>query len=211
MADTEAFFLPLDRGSRSCLLHVPSRDAPVSGSILYVHPFAEEMNKSRRLVAMQARALSAAGWTVLQMDLYGCGDSAGDFADADWSIWLSDVVAGANWLRKRTGSPPAMWGLRAGCLLISQAATQMDKAPDLLLWQPVLSGQQYLNQFLRLKVAGRLFEAESGDRIGTAELREKLLQGEAVEVAGYTLSPGLASGSMRPSYCRHPVPRALAG
>jgi len=191
---TEAFFLPLARGARACLLHSSRRTDASSGAILYVHPFAEEMNKSRRVAAMQARALSAAGWTVLQMDLHGCGDSEGNFADADWNLWLSDIMDAAAWLRIRSGSVPVLWGLRAGCLLVSQAAGQMGSAPDLLLWQPVLSGRQYLTQFLRLKIAGRLFEKETADRTGTDELREQLRRGEPVEVAGYTMSSGLALG-----------------
>lgn len=46
------------------------------GSIVYIHPFAEEMNKSRRMAALQARALTLAGFAVLQLDLIGCGDEA---------------------------------------------------------------------------------------------------------------------------------------
>lgn len=194
MAHTEAFFLPHKRGARLCLLHSPGRSAASAGAILYVHPFAEEMNKSRRVAAMQARALSLAGWTVLQIDLYGCGDSAGNFADADWTLWLDDVMEAHAWLRTRTGAVPALWGLRVGCLLVSQAARQLGSAPDLLLWQPVLSGRQYLQQFLRMKVTGRLFDKEAHDRTGTEDLRGQLRRGEPVEVAGYTVSPGLALG-----------------
>jgi exosortase A-associated hydrolase 2 len=152
------------------------------------------MNKSRRMAAMQARALSTAGWTVLQMDLYGCGDSDGDFADAGWSLWLNDIAEAADWLHRRSGVVPVLWGLRAGCLLVSQVARQMAIAPNLLLWQPALSGRQYLQQFLRLKLAGRLFDKDSPDRTDTDGLREQLRRGEPVEVAGYSLAPALALG-----------------
>jgi len=43
------------------------------------------MNKSRRMVALQARALAGRGFAVLQMDALGCGDSAGDMQDATWA------------------------------------------------------------------------------------------------------------------------------
>ena len=194
MAHKEAFFLPLDRGARSCILHSSGGSAVGPGAILYVHPFAEEMNKSRRMAAQQARALSDAGWTVLQIDLFGCGDSDGDFADADWSVWLSDITEAADWLHRRSGVVPALWGLRSGCLLVSQVARQMPVAPDLLLWQPVLSGRQFLQQFLRLKLAGRLFEKDSADRTDTEGLREQFRRGEPVEVAGYSIAPALALG-----------------
>ncbi len=194
MSRPEAFFLPLENGDRFCLLHVARDAAARRGAMLYVAPFAEEMNKSRRMAALQSRALAAAGWTVLQMDLFGCGDSEGEFGDADWLQWVSDVRAAAGWLRTQTGCAPSLWGLRTGCLLAAQAARTFEPAPDLLYWQPVISGRQFLQQFLRLKLAGQLVGGESGERTGTQEMRERLLAGEAIEIAGYALSPGLASG-----------------
>ena len=62
MALTEAFFLPFAHGGRFCILHQPgSGSSATLGAILFVHPFAEEMNKSRRMAALQARALLDAG------------------------------------------------------------------------------------------------------------------------------------------------------
>src|SRR5690606_27532247 len=84
------FHLDTGRGKRFALLTSPAASAPIGG-LLFLHPFAEEMNKSRRMVALAARAFASAGWAVLQVDLAGCGDSEGDFADADWQTWLDDV------------------------------------------------------------------------------------------------------------------------
>ena len=85
----EAFFLPAGREQRFCILHGAESGIPVRGALVYVHPFAEEMNKARRMAALQARAMAAAGYAVLQIDLYGCGDSAGDcrLAEACASSW----------------------------------------------------------------------------------------------------------------------------
>ena len=152
------------------------------------------MNKSRRMAAVQARALSAAGFAVLQIDLHGCGDSAGDFGDASWEVWVEDVVAAVEWLRARTGIAPSLWALRAGCLLAGKAAELLDYTPNLLFWQPVVSGAQHLQQFLRLRVARQLGADEAEARIGTRELRAELAGGATVEVAGYALAPGLACG-----------------
>jgi exosortase A-associated hydrolase 2 len=152
------------------------------------------MNKSRRMAALQARALAAAGWTVLQLDLFGCGDSEGEFGDADWPGWVSDVLEASAWLHTKSGCVPSLWGMRTGCLLAAQAAREQEPAPDLLLWQPVISGRQYLQQFLRLKLASQLLAGKTWDRTGTEELRQRLRAGETVEIAGYAISPGLASG-----------------
>lgn len=190
----KAFFLPLSRGNRLCLLSSPERNTTHRGAILFIHSFAEEMNKSRRMAALQARALAAAGWSALQIDLFGCGDSDGDFGDATWSAWVSDVLEAAAWLRKETGTFPALWGIRTGCLLAVEAARHLDSPPKLLLWQPTVAGGQFLQQFLRLKLAGQLLVSATVGRTGTEELRASLRSGEPVEISGYTVSPALASG-----------------
>ena len=43
----------VDGGQRFCLFH-EAHDQPSRGLILYVHPFAEEMNKSRRMAALRS-------------------------------------------------------------------------------------------------------------------------------------------------------------
>ena len=86
---------------------------------------------------------------------------------------------------------PVLWGLRAGCLLISDAVHHLSLQPHIMLWQPVSSGRLFLGQFLRLKAAADML-AERAERSGIKALREHLGQGMRVEVGGYTLSPELA-------------------
>ena len=179
---------------RFCLLYHPPADAPSRGGMLFVHPFAEEMNRCRRMAALQARAFAEAGWTVLQIDLHGCGDSAGDFSEATWARWRDDVIESAAWLRQRCADRVGLWGLRAGALLACEAATHVDDVLQLVLWQPVLSGKQYLQQFLRLKAAAEMMASPGAGRTGPRALRERLARGETVEIAGYSVGPDLASG-----------------
>lgn len=185
-----AFFLDSARGQRFCLLHSPVDGAPVRGAVLYLHPFAEEMNKSRRMAALMARRLAGAGYVVLQIDLAGCGDSSGDFADADWDDWLQDAQDGIEWLRGLYGCEPILWGLRLGGLLAAEAAVRAGLS-RLLLWQPVLNGEQFLTQFLRLRLAADMLSA-GGAAGSTSNLRSQLRSGDALEIAGYMLSPKLA-------------------
>lgn len=189
----EAFFLPASPGQRFVLLHGPDEPSRLRGAVVYVHPFAEELNKSRRMAALQARAMAAAGFAVLQIDLLGCGDSSGDFGDATWEAWLADIEFACDWLvRRRPGTPLWLWGQRTGCLLANEAANRMKRPVNLLFWQPVLSGKQFLQQFLRLRLAAEML---GNDSKGVMErLRNELRQGDSVEIAGYLLSPALASG-----------------
>lgn len=195
----EAFFIPADAGragQRFALYH-PPQGAP-KGSVLHLHAFAEEMNKSRRMVALQARAMAQAGYAVLLIDLAGCGDSSGDFGDATWADWVADALLGARWLRQRHPDAPLwLWGLRAGALLACAAASSLaaagDSANHLLFWQPPASGKQVLQQFLRLKTARDMLGGEAAKGNGPSP-RDELAQGRAVDIAGYRLNPALASG-----------------
>lgn len=204
-----------DGRQRLYLLHRPRAGVAVRGAVLYVHPWAEEMNKSRRMAALTARTLAEAGFHVLQIDLLGCGDSAGELADADWERWLADVTEAASWLQQQVPhqAPPTpstvqtqsiqpaqptpsvplwLWGLRAGALLCSAAAARLPKPPHLLLWQPTPQGKTVLQQFLRLKAAAQL--ADGGGKAILEAARADLTAGRSVEVAGYRLPPALALG-----------------
>jgi uncharacterized protein len=200
----EPRFLTVDPeplGQRFAIHHPPSADI-TRGLVVYIHPFAEEMNKSRRMAAQQSRALAAAGFAVLQIDLLGCGDSAGDFGDATWAHWVHDTVCAVRWLRQRHPgaeglAPPAqwLWGLRAGCLVAVDAAGQLaaeGERCDFLFWQPASAGKLLLQQFLRLKAASELLGGQA--KAAMEELRGELAAGRRVEIAGYTLDAALCNG-----------------
>lgn len=199
MTGTQAFFLPVAGGQRYCLHHLPQ--GRLRQLVVHVHPFAEELNKTRRMATLQARALAAEGDAVLQIDLLGCGDSSGDFADARWEAWLDDLHDGIRWLRGQYGDEAALWlwGLRAGCLLAADAARSIAPHSHLLFWQPSFAdGAQQLQQFLRLRLAADMLaqtDKPTHQARGAMDaLRERLQQGEALDIAGYTLSPALAQG-----------------
>lgn len=181
-----------DEGRRFCLHHRAAGGQP-RARVLYLHPLAEEMNRSRRMAALQARALAGAGFEVLQIDLHGCGDSAGDFAGASWQGWTADALQACEWLRAHPGAAPLwLWGLRAGALLAVEAARALSVPCNLLLWQPPASGAAVLQQFLRLRLAEGLAQGQAGALMKT--LRAQLDAGQAVEAAGYAMSPALAHG-----------------
>ena len=187
----EPFFLEGARGPLFCLYLAPS-DKPAQEGLLYLHPFAEEMHKSRRMVALQARAFARAGYAVLQVDLTGCGDSVGDFGDASWEVWREDAARAHTWLAGQVPGQLTLWGLRLGASLAADIATDLARIKRLLLWQPVLNGDQFLTQFLRIKLASEML-SEGQAQSGTKELRAKLLDaGEAIEVGGYRLAPEMA-------------------
>lgn len=182
----QAFFLPLEDGERFCLYHAPS--GPPLGAFVHVQALGDEMNLTRRMSALLSRRLAAAGVAVLQIDLYGCGDSAGEFADARWPRWVADICAARRWLHERTGQAPGLWGVRAGALLAAAAAAVFASPPPrFLFWQPLLSGEAYWRQWLRTQRASEWLAVQ---RDAPAQSRQGN-DGLPVEVAGYTWSPAL--------------------
>lgn len=189
----EPFFLKTGLGERFCLYHAPHPGKTCRGAFIYVHPFAEEMNKSRRMAAMQARAFADIGFGVLQIDLFGCGDSSGEFADARWDIWKDDLAAAMAWLKSNVSDSINLWGLRLGALLaLDFARESAHPINNIVLWQPVLNGELFLTQFLRLKLANEMFAKEKEKPTGTHAMRASLYAGETLEITGYALSPVLA-------------------
>jgi len=196
----DAFFHPdAQGGQRLYLHHSPPPGTRVRGALLYVHPWAEEMNKSRRMAALCSRQLAASGFAVLQVDLLGCGDSSGEFGDATWQAWVDDLDQAAQWLQARhPGAPLWLWGLRVGALLAVALALRLMQvqpqvaAPNLLLWQPTLQGKTAWHQFLRLKAAAQL--ADGGGKAILDAARDDLAAGRAIDVAGYNVAPALVQG-----------------
>jgi exosortase A-associated hydrolase 2 len=190
----EAFFLDAMPGKRFALYHAPNAATPCRGAFIYVHPFGDEMNKSRRMAALQAKAFAASGYAVLQIDLFGCGDSSGKFRDATWDIWKADLEAARTWLCNRVAVSVSLWGLRLGALLALDFARSTPGSIDrIVLWQPVMKGELFLTQFLRLRLASEMLAGDTAKNTGTHAMRKALKAGEVLEVAGYELCPGLAA------------------
>lgn len=189
----EAFFLS-DAGQHLFCIHRKPATAS-RGAVLLVPPFAEELNRSRRMLAVASERFAEAGWETLQLDLMGCGDSDGSFEDATWDAWLSNLQQAFERLSGSARGPVVLWGLRAGCLLICDwlRASQRDTGiAGVLFWQPVASGRQHLTHFLRLKALSESAEPEHGSVVKAA--RARLQMGGYVDVAGYRIGSQLATG-----------------
>lgn len=160
--------------------------------VLLVPPFAEEMNKSRRMLALIGRMLASRGLTAWLVDLYGTGESDGDFEDARLERWQSDLRACVRRIESAGGQVTALLGVRTGALLAMDLAADVATARQLLLWQPVLKGADALTEMLRLRVAAsRMTPGARGESV--TELRAMLGAGQSVEVAGYSIHPELAA------------------
>jgi exosortase A-associated hydrolase 2 len=160
--------------------------------VLFAPPFAEEMNKSRRMMAEAAIALAAHDYASVLPDLYGSGDSAGEFVEADWATWVQDLARVASRCRDNGLEVSAVIGVRLGCALAAQAlAASGVSVKRSVFWQPVTDGARFMTQFLRLRVAASMMSPEGAESIG--QLKQQLQDSGRLEVAGYELSSRLVA------------------
>lgn len=189
----DVFYLKGSHGPLLSIHHPAVRKRHPRLGLVYSPPFAEEMNRGRRMAALQARRLADLGVDVLLLDPFGTGDSAGEFGAASLEIWRNDLATAIDWLGTRTDCKVGLWGVRLGALLAADvAAADPSRIACLVFWQPVLSGERHLTQFLRLRLAATIHRGPA--RESTKDLRARLSQGQSLEVAGYELAPALAHG-----------------
>jgi exosortase A-associated hydrolase 2 len=191
VVDPNPFFLDTPNGRLFAIHHRPI--TAQRGNVLCIPPFNEEMNRCRSMITLQAQELAAVGIGTLLVDLHGTGDSAGEYRDARWSIWLDDIRRAVAWLDAQPGGCAALWGIRLGAIMAAEtlrAAGPSDKA--LILWQPVVDGKQYFTQFLRMRIAAQM-DRPHLPKETTASMRGQLASGDCVEIGGYEIHPDLSA------------------
>lgn len=179
-------------GAKGRLFAIARKPPRHCDGVLFVPPFAEEMNKSRHVFTEIALRLVERGMGSVLVDLHGTGDSEGEFASTDWQGWVTDLTAAFKWAAALGIRVNRLLALRLGCALAAQAAVDNEwRLERSVFIQPLLGGARALDQFLRVRVAASLMQKD--DKETVSSLRAKLKAGEAVEVAGYDVSPTLAA------------------
>jgi exosortase A-associated hydrolase 2 len=179
-------------GVRGPILVTARKPAGARRCVLFAPPFAEEMNKSRRMMAETSIALAARGYASVLPDLFGSGDSAGEFVDADWATWVQDMTRVVRRCEDSGLEVSAVVAVRLGCALAAQALRECGaRVHSTVFWQPVTDGARFMAQFLRLRVAASMMSPEGAESIG--QLKQQLQERGRLEVAGYELSSKLVA------------------
>ena len=125
--------------------------ARVSGSAslraaVLCHPWGAEYLHAHRSLRQLAVRLSLAGFHTLRFDYFGTGDSAGDLKDTDLTGWEDDIETAMEELKDLTGAKRVVLaGLRLGATLAASVAAKRPKEVEaLILWDPIVSGEAYL-------------------------------------------------------------------
>jgi hypothetical protein len=92
--------------------------------------------------------LAAAGFPALRFDYFGCGDSAGECEAGTIGDWIANTqVAAAEVCEKSGATRQCLFGLRLGGAFACTAA-QGGGVDSLVLWNPVLNGNDYLAELM---------------------------------------------------------------
>lgn len=141
------------------LLHFGNSEQPILGTyhpadfscdrnegIVLCYPFGQEYMRSHRAYRQLANNLSKLGYHVLRFDYRGTGDSYGDLAEVTPQQWLNDIQQAIQELTDMSGvNKISLVGLRLGALLAHRITTERG-IHRLALWDPVLSGQHWIDE-----------------------------------------------------------------
>ena len=199
MSAVEGTFIEGGAGRILVVSHQPVERA--KRTVLVVPGFAEEMNKSRRLVWATAQALALDGCQTLVPDLYGTGDSEGDFADARWETWIDDLHRVVLWAQSRGFERFGVLLVRLGAALYADAEPHLGITFErAVAWQPVTRGADLLRQLLRMKKLSLRMMGGQAER--PVDLEGSLLTGDSpMELGGYLVSTPLACAIERSEFC----------
>jgi pimeloyl-ACP methyl ester carboxylesterase len=187
--DVEDRVFTMAAGDGRCLalLHRPVRTGVADLGFVVCHSYGEEFQNLRRLERSVARAIAARGFPVLRFDRRGYGDSTGSLAGITLEGEVDDTRAAAARLTEETAVVRVgLIGARFGALVAGLLAREggVDK---LLLMNPALQGQRYVNDLIKQM---RIAQLTPGAPAPTKRFREHLqeLSTEGMlNVIGYPL------------------------
>jgi pimeloyl-ACP methyl ester carboxylesterase len=138
---------------------------------------------------------------VLRFDWYGSGDSAGDVLEGGHpDSWLEDLEWAVEELKATAHvSSVALVGLRLGASVAALAARDRSDVDRLVLWDPVVDGEEYLRELSNPK-----------NVLHPAAWRDLAKSGEepTCSVLGFPLTPTMRTGirKIRPEVFDPPLP-----
>ena len=163
----------------------PRTRGRVQSGVVLCPPFGMEYMRSHRAFRQLTSLLNREGHHVLRFDYYGTGDSGGDGEDGSVEQWSRDVETAVDELRDTTSlERVSLVGLRFGGLLAGRIAARRNDLNRVVLWDPIVRGEQYVREMLQSEglVSGN----------GAGGVSPVGVHG-TVGIAGFPLTEGLRS------------------
>lgn len=186
-AHEKAFFLKNRDYQLRAFIHLPAQ-TNFSKGLIFCHPYGEEKQESYRVFVNLARQVARRGVAVLRFDLFGTGDSEGEWEEATVSHWLSDITAAIDWLRADGRLETlGLLGLRFGGTLASLVAENDNSIRFLVLLNPIVNVEAYIYDSLRSNLSTQMVLYKK-IKLNREQLLSKLMEGERINLDGYLLT-----------------------
>jgi len=184
------FYINSNRYKLFSVLYKPDKNIlsiPINTYII-CHPFAEEKRNSQKILVEIARKLCKIGCYVLIFDMRGCGDSDGEFANSNISIWIEDLHNAISILKKEINlNKFGLIGLRLGAYIALSVNNKEPLINRLILIEPVLDPYQYFYRILRQKsIKGLIKKGKIITR--RRDLLNSLNENISIDIDGYEIN-----------------------
>jgi pimeloyl-ACP methyl ester carboxylesterase len=137
-------------------LHPAREEQTRSLGVVLAYPWLAEYNACHSAFRKLAGMLESDGFSALRFDYSGTGDSGGVPSDRFCSDWAADIVSATQELTALSGArSTCVVGFGLGAALAVKAAT-LAPIDFVVLWEPVMSGESYLQQLDQLENRHRL-------------------------------------------------------
>lgn len=136
------------------ILHPPLRDKGLNHGVLLCSPIGQEQMRSHRALRQLAQGLTRIGYSVLRFDYFGTGDSSGNCTEVRTNLCIENINTALEELIEMTGCDTvSIVGLRLGASFALQACSLQDKVNRLILWDPIITGSNYIDELKQADAA----------------------------------------------------------
>lgn len=187
----EPFFFGVPNRRMYGVLYKPNISNQRNFGWIFCAPFGVERSFSHRLFVDFARTLCQKGYPVLRFDYPGTGDSEGEFQDYSMEDWIAGLDLAILELRVRARVEcKGLLGLRFGATLASIYAQRNQHFLQLILWEPVIRGEEYIEEIQRAICAQNLLRNLSSLNL-TKNRGEELPSEKFLTHCGFEINPAL--------------------
>lgn len=129
--------------------HAPrGKHAGGDRAVLICPPIGQEYIRTHWCLRLVANQVARGGAHVMRLDYHGMGDSSGRVEQIDsLNVWQNNIDQAIDQLKQISGAETVMvLGLRFGGTLAGLTAQRRPDVNSVVLWEPILNGQTYLDQ-----------------------------------------------------------------
>jgi len=176
-------------GNRLFSCYSSSDNCVNKSGILIIQPFAEEQVIMQRALYNLANDLANNDIPVCRFDLFGQGDSNGDFNNANINEWKTNILDAIDTFKQTYQlTEIILCGFRFGATLaLLTTNNNSNDVHRLILIEPITHGKQYIESVLRTNLTYQM--VTYGEILYTRDiLIDRLRSGESINIDGYLIS-----------------------